>query len=431
MGLRQNAFLLLVAMGLIGIVGDWAGPEPLARLWRLPLALLCAGLAYEAFSVRALHLSLRLAGAPRWRLGRATPVRYEFLRRGVRRIVVELAPEPPRVAELDRSVRTVELGPDSAALALSVTACRLGGADWPPQRVRVAGPLGLAWWPRRLEPEARAEVVPDVLGAVRDSAANEVGGDRVQVRSGAGSELLQLRPFRPGDPVRAVDWKATARRGQLVSRDFTEDQHLDVVVAIDAGRGSGVWVDGLDRLGHYVNATARFAEYVVQQDDRVGVVVYGDRPLASLPPARGAAATARLRRLLAGVEVQPTDSNAIHAAMQVRTLVRHHCLVILLTDIDDAGSTGQLGAAARLLRREHRTLVVGLRSAALESFGEVPVGDWLDPFRALAAGESHENRRRSIAALAAAGVRALTVRPASLERAVFAAYADLKRRRLA
>jgi uncharacterized protein (DUF58 family) len=430
-GLRQNAFVLLVAMALIAIVGDWAGPESLARLWRLPLALLCGGLAYEGLRVRALQLTLRVVGAPRWRLGRSTEVRFEVSRRGDRALALEIAPEPPRVGEIDRAVRSIVLDRDRPALAVPVTARRLGTAPWPPQRVRVAGSLGLAWWPLRLDPAASAVVVPDVLGAPRGAPGSERVGERSQVRTGAGSELLQLRPFRPGDPVRSVDWKASARRGQLISREFTEDQHLDVVIGIDAGRASGVWVDGLDRLGHYVNATARFAEYVARHDDRIGVVVYGDRPLAALPPARGSAALGRLRSLLAGLEVQATDSNAIHAATRIRSLVRHHCLVILLTDIDDAGSTGQLGSAVRLLRREHRTLVVGLRSAALEAFGDVAAGDWLDPYRTLAAGESREARRRATAALAASGVRALTVRPAALEQSVLSAYLELRRRRLA
>ncbi|MBS0395166.1 MAG: hypothetical protein JSR54_11100, partial [Proteobacteria bacterium] len=65
-----------------------------------------------------------------------------------------------------------------------------------------------------------------------------------------------------------------------------------------------------------------------------------------------------------------------------------------------------------------------------ETFGREPRGDWLDPYRSLAAAEDRRARRRGIEALALAGVRALLVPPAQLERAVFDAYADLRRRRL-
>src|SRR5262245_63646195 len=77
---------------------------------------------------------------------------------------------------------------------------------------------------------------------------------------GAGSELHQLRSYVPGDALARIDWKATARTRKLITREFSEDQHLDVLVAIDAGRLSRVRAGRLDRFGLYANIAARFAE---------------------------------------------------------------------------------------------------------------------------------------------------------------------------
>ncbi len=131
--------------------------------------------------------------------------------------------------------------------------------------------------------QSHAELLRDA--ARRISAVG--GGMRAHINQGAGAEILQLREYRAGDPQNAIDWKATARRGRLISRDYTEDQHLDIVIAIDAGRTSALRAGDLDRLGHYINLAARFAEHAVAQDDRVGVMLFADQPLATLAPGRG------------------------------------------------------------------------------------------------------------------------------------------------
>ena len=110
-------------------------------------------------------------------------------------------------------------------------------------------------------------------------------------------------------------------------------------------------------------------------------------------------------------------------------VMRRRCLVILLTDIDDGAAAGQLAGAARLLQPQHLLFVVGLGSAAFDAFAREPGEDWLDPYRTLAAEEGRLHRRRSLEALAAGGVRAIVTAPAGLERAVFDAYARLRRQR--
>jgi len=429
MSLRQNAFVLLLLAALTAIVGDWLQADDLARMWRVPAVLLFAGLAYEVLLVGRARLELRIRSRELWYLGRRTEVALELAQALPRALGVEIAPQPPDGVDCSRAVLSVAVGPAPARIPLSAVARRLGSHAWPPQRVRVAGPLGLAWWPRRLAAAATLRVMPDGGAQARPALTQLRGGARAARQAGAGAEVLQLREFRPGDALRAIDWKATARRGALVSRDFAEDQHLDIIVAIDAGRSSGIWCGDLDRLGHYVNLSLRFAAHAVANDDRVGIVVYGDRALAALPPARGQAALRQLRELLGAVRVQPADSNPLNAAARIRTLVRHRSLVLLLTDVGDAASAGQLAQAVQLLALQHLPAVVGLRSAARTAFARAAGGGWLDPYRALAAEEDRLREQRRIAAFAVRGVLALASSPERLERDVFAAYERVRRRR--
>lgn len=430
MSFRQNAFIAILLVALTEIIGDWSSLPAGGRLWCLPAALLLLGLAYERLAVQRCGLELKVVPPPRWRLAQPQHVSIELWHAMGRPLLVELAPDAPVALEMSRAILTINVpAAVREQVGLRAVPRRLGRHVWPRMRARVAGPLGLAWWSMRFSDPVAVAVQPDLLGGGRDIRGAERAGERAGARIGAGGEILQLRDFRPGDPLRAIDWKATARRRSLVARDFAEDQRLEVIVGIDAGRGSSIWCGELDRLGHYVNLAARFAERVVAQDDSIGLVVFGDQPLASLPPARGTAALIRLRALLAALEPQRTDSNPIHAAARIRSMVRRRCLVILLTDIDDAAGSGQLAAAVRLLRPQHLPIVASVRGyeagRPLRAVGD----DWMAPYRALAQMEQQQRLERAVGALHALGVTAVLARPERLESAVVEAYARFRRQR--
>jgi len=430
MNLRRNALLLVVLTALIAVLGDWSGNAALAPLWRVPAGLLLLGLAYESFVARRAQLSLRLDASGGWFLGRPQVVDLRLAHQLGRSLQVEVAPSAPVPFQLDADIRQVEVSPATGStLKISATPRRLGRFEWPPVRVRVRGVFGLASWSRQLAAPFSVQVLPDLALHRGDAPGLGSQGERTARRLGAGSELLQLRRYQPGDPPRIIDWKASARMRQLVSRDFSEDQHLEVVVVVDAGRSSGLRAGDLDRFGHYVNVAASLAENVVARGDLVGLVVHADRPLLALAPARGIAAVTRLRKALGSAQVTASESSPLEAALRVRTLVRQRALVVMLTDLDDAAAASQLLSAVRILLPKHLPFVAGLSSAAAESMAHATAEDWLDPWRALAAQEYCTGLERKVQALRALGAPALVARPEQLEGAVLEAYGRFRRQR--
>ncbi len=432
LSLRRNSLLLAIAAALIAVAADWSGAAGLAGLWAVPCALLLAGLAYESWTVARSGLGLEIGSPRHWLLGRRSSLRFG-VSHGLGRVLrIEIAPSAPPFVEMSAGVIAVAVPPGtSVQTELHATACRLGSDVWPPQRARIAGPLGLAWWPRTLPCAAQITVVPDLMRGERGDAGADAFGVRPGAAVAAGGEFLRLRGYRVGDPPRVIDWRATARSRRLVSRDFSDDQRLEIVIVIDAGRASGLWAGELDRFGHYVNVAARLAQYAASHEDMVGLVIYAAQPLAALAPARGAAAVMRMRALLAAAQVEVSESNALQAAIRVRTLVRQRSLVVLLTDLDDTTATGQLVQAVRLLRTKHLPFVAALSSASAEALARAPARDWLDPYRVLAAQEYCEGLNRKVRALGALGAPTLLARPEHLERAVLESYQNFRRQRRA
>lgn len=428
MSLRRNALLIVLLTGLLAILGEW---NPLlARAWCLPAALLLIGLAYERLAVARWSVRLQLLTLARWPLGRPIEMRYVLVQDAREHVSVELLPSAPDEFSAVPRVETLRLTravPGNAVLA--ATPRRLGEYDWPSPALRVGGPLGLAWWSRRVQTASRITVVPDLIDRAQEAGGTySAGGERTRI-AGAGAEILQLRDYRHGDPLRNIDWKASARRGRLISRDVSEDQHLEVIIAIDAGRASGLGAGEIDRLGLSVNIAARLAQRAVALDDAVGVLVFASQPLAALAPARGAAAVLRIRELLGACRVQSSESNPVLAAVRIRAMALRRCLVVILTDIEDASAGEQLVEAVKLLAPKHFTLIAGFESARIEALARAPVAEPLGAYRAMAAVEYQNTLAASVRALRSLGAAALTARPEHLDRAVVDAYEAVRSRR--
>jgi uncharacterized protein (DUF58 family) len=428
--LRQNALILILLTGLFGIVGTWSEPTEMGHLWALPAALLLLGLAYEAALASRCVVELELQTPDFWPLARPQLVRFIFRQHSRPRLALQAVLSAPDEFAAQSRIETLQLAAAvGTVLTLSSAPRRLGRYSWPAPTIRVGGVLRLAWWSRSLTADRKVTVVPDVVSEVERSLGVHGASAKPAHSGGSGAEILQLREYRRGDPLRAVDWKATARRRQLVSRDFSEDQHLEVIVAIDAGRTSALGAGDVDRLSLYVNVAARFAQRAVSLEDAVGVVVFAAQPLAVLAPARGAAAVARIRDLLTACRVQPGDSNPVLAAARIRTLAQRRSLILMLTDLEDASAGSQLVRAVRLLTPKHLPFIAGFRSAHIEALARSPARDPLSAYRALAAIEYTNTMAGNVRALRALGAAALTAQPADLETAVVDAYLQFREQR--
>jgi uncharacterized protein (DUF58 family) len=427
MSLTRRSFLFACLTVLLAVVGLWSADAMVARFWQVPAALLLLGLAVEGFLNRSLQVDASIPGVLRARLGR--PLEVVLRWRTARPATLRFMAAAPTGLEITPLAHTVRTGPDGAESRLPALPVRLGRAPWPALRGRVLGILGLAWWNRVIRVAGETVVEPDMLQSGRRHASITSRGVVQRSLAGAGAEVHELREYRPGDPLRSIEWKASARLGRWIARDFVADQHLEIVLVIDTGRTSGIAIDRLTRLGHYVNAACRFAQHATLNEDRVGLVTFADRPLVALAPDHGQRAAIRLRARLADAAPVGRESNLLPAAARVLALCKQRALVVLMLDLDDTGSEGQLGQAVRLLRPKHLPIVCGMLSPELAGLRDRDARRWIDPFVSLAAAEQIGRIRANSAALRQLGAPVVLAAPGQFEDAVLGTYDQMRARR--
>jgi len=139
--------------------------------------------------------------------------------------------------------------------------------------------------------------------------------------SGDGMELRELREHRPGDPLKRVAWKASARRGQLMVRDYEREERDVVWLLLDASVELWSGRVGSAPLDLAIDEVAAVAQRHLARGDRVGLGVLGARRLAWLRPERGPAQGIEILTALAHaastVDADRSDLDEVDVALRV------------------------------------------------------------------------------------------------------------------
>lgn len=427
MVLASRSFIVLALVMVLGIAGQWSA-ELDSQLWRIPAAAWLLAVVIEAIVMHRMVLAVRRDLPKIGFLGRtfkaalyvhnslAVPLFMET----ADRLAAGISP-----MDLRSSWR---VGPASEArVDYSLTPQRLGEIDWQRMDARVLGRFRLAWWRRRISVPAALRVMPDHLGQDDHRTGSSDRGQHARPTPGSGSELFGLRDYQPGDPLRDIDWKATARRGEPMVKIRQVDEAICLVIAIDCGRTSAVRSGSLTRLGHNVNVASRLAEQALSHGDQVALVTYAETALTTLPAVRGNSGLIRIREQLAALSPMMCDSLPVAAALAVRGVARQRSLVLMLTDIEEGEASAHLLQATRLLVPRHLPLIGALADEDMLAMRWRSDGHWQTPFNMLAALELNRDARRARLQLERAGARVVHALPSELDERVRETYALLRR----
>ena len=424
MHLTGRALLLALVATVAFVAQQWSSDPDIVGLWRLPLLLLSIGLILEAWRRSRITLRVEVRAPATLHLGRdaaATLVLSHGGSRGQRLRLSPLAPEGLRSGATLQTELRLPPGED-ATLDIPLRPAQLGRHPWPEMPARLLGVLGLAWWDHALAPAATLRVMPEILRRNASRTETPAAGPRRPPQPDAEREVHRWRRWETGDPLTRIDWKVTARSGVLTTRELRDDQHLDVLLCIDAGCAAASGDGSLDALGERVNLAARLAESALARGDRVGLLAFADRMIVTLPPLGGPAALPRLRARLATLTADAMPAEPDAAARAAARLLRHPGLVLWFGDplCADPGASS-VPPALRALAARHSVTVLVPREAAIEALAAAPPGDPRRGWTALAASRRLAAARARAEVLRRNGLRVVSAVPARSEAAVWSA----------
>jgi uncharacterized protein (DUF58 family) len=396
------------------------------------LAALAVADAVAAVPVRALHLDReqdpdRIVSL---RLGASTEVALRVTNLGRRRAVVLLrdAWEPSAGAVPGRHHLVVPAGERRRAATI-LTPTRRGDRDAVRVTVRSVGPLGLAARQGRRAVPARVRVLPP-FGSRRHlpsrlARLRELDGRRaVQVR-GQGTEFDSLREYVPGDDVRSLDWRASARSTDLVVRTWRPERDRHVLVVLDTGRAAASRVGDAPRLDAALDTALLLAALASRGGDRVDLLALDREVRASVQGATGRDLLPALVTAMAPLEARLLETDMRLVASTVLARAGRRSLVVLVTGLDESAIAEGLEPVLPALLRRHTVLVAAVADPALALLA-AGRGDAEAVYTAAAAETARAARRRVVERLTRRGVEVVDAGPDDLPPAVADRYLALK-----
>ncbi len=390
-----------------------------------------------AGSPRALHLSR--AGSTSARLGEPVDVELQVRNTGRARFRGVVRDAWPPSARAEPRSHPVDLAAgQQVCVPTRLMPVRRGDQESAVVTARSIGPLGLAgrqsthrapWSVRILPPFLSRKHLPSRLAKLR-----ELDGLIPVLIRGQGTEFDSLREYVVGDDVRSIDWRATARRADVVVRTWRPEHDRRVVVVVDTGRTSAgrVGVDptasdpsGWPRLDWSLDAALLLAALAARAGDHVDFLAHDRVARSSVVGASRTELLARLVEAMAPLEPALVESDFTATVSAIQRRVRRRALVVLLTDLNASALDEGLLPVLPQLSTRHQVIVAAVSDPRVEELAEGR-SDAAAVYDAAAAERSRNDRRALAARMRKHGVEVVDAPPEELAPALADRYLAMK-----
>ncbi|MCX8053066.1 MAG: DUF58 domain-containing protein [Armatimonadetes bacterium] len=391
-------------------------------------------------------------------LGADNLIRMTIRNPGRTRVVGKLRDEYPEGFECDSNVFSLDIPPRSeTSLTYHVTPVKRGDFEFGDVYIRLKGPLGLVIRQIRFPAKRTVKVYPNLIDirrfelGLRHRIPLQPGRRMVRIR-GRGTDFESLRDYMPDDEFRSLDWKATARRGKLTTRQYQEEKSQNVLIVLDAGRVMGSVLPlhplpqrrdheetrkspllvGMPRTTHLtrldlsINAAVLLTHVAAQKGDRVGLIAFAEDVISYLPPKPGKSQVLNLLRLTYNLKEASGDSNYARATAFLARKWSRRSLIVFFTDLADPESSKPLIAQIEGLAKRHLCVVATISDPAVLNAARGPFETVDDVFLAVAARQVLHARRLAKAQLVRSGVTVLDLPPNELTSSLVNEYLNLK-----
>jgi uncharacterized protein (DUF58 family) len=420
----RAALAALLAAVLIGVHPGW----PTFAAVNAGVLLLITVDVASAGAVRALRI--RREGATAVRQGEEATVTLVVANEGRRAVRAQIRDAWPPSAGSSPRVHAVHIPPAEQRRCPTVLRpTRRGDREAARITVRSVGPLGLAarqsrhvapWTVRVVPPFTSRRFLPERLARLRT-----VEG-RVAARgAGQGSELDSLRAYVPGDDVRSIDWRATARRETVAVRTYRPERDRRVVICLDTGRTAAARIVDAPRLDHALDASLLLAAIAERAGDRVDLLAYDAIVRADVRSGSRGPTLPRLNEAMALLEPQLVEADPSVLVPVLLGRARRRSLVVFLTDLNAAALEEGLLPLLPALTARHTVVLASVADPEIDAMARSR-GDARAVYDAAAAERARTERRRVATDLRQRGVEVVDATADTFAPAVADAYLALK-----
>lgn len=245
---------------------------------------------------------------------------------------------------------------------------------------------------------------------------------------GTTTEFEQIKEYVSGDDIRTINWKATAKKNQLMVNQYQDENAQTIYVIIDKGRVMKMPFDGLSLLDYAINASLALSQVILKKKDKVGLFTFSKKIENRVVAASKSIQMQQIMEQLYRVDTNYFESDYSQLYAEVKRNISHRSLLILFTNFETLDGLNRQLPYLRGLAKNHLLLVVFFENTELKVLTEQKAQHIQDVFDRVIADKFDHEKRLIVHELRKYGIYTVLTAPENLSMDTINTYLEIKAR---
>jgi uncharacterized protein (DUF58 family) len=424
-----TAYSCCVVFFVLSFFFPWFGLLPALLFWSITTLIFIDGIllyrtANGVFARR--HAPERLSNNDENELGIYIENRYPFnIHAG---IIDEI---PFQFQKRDVWFKTILSPQQTKLINYTLRPVKRGEYSFGDIKVYVKSPLGLI---SRRYNFAQAKVLPVYPSFLQmrkyelmaiSNRLNEIGIKKIR-RLGHSLEFEQVKNYVAGDDYRAINWKATARQGNLMTNQYTDEKSQHVYCVIDKSRAMKMPFDGLSLLDYAINASLVLSSVALIKEDKAGLITISEKQGAIVAADRRPTQLNKIMEVLYKEKTRYLETNLELLYNTIRGVMKQRSLVVFFTNYESLSSLNRQLPYLKRIAKFHLLLVVFFENTELKKLSEEQATDVEGIYTKTIAEKFAYDKKLIVKELAKHGIQSILSAPQNLTVNTINRYLEIK-----
>ncbi|WP_118975906.1 DUF58 domain-containing protein [Taibaiella koreensis] len=262
------------------------------------------------------------------------------------------------------------------------------------------------------------------------SDSNQYIGVKKTRKLGHSMEFEQIKEYVQGDDIRTINWKATARRGNLMVNNFIDARSQQIYCIIDKGRTMKMPFDGMSLLDYSINAALIFMNIALLKQDRAGLITFGAKVNDIIASERGHMQISKLNEALYRQQTDFKDSSLEALGTAIYHKLSQRSFLLLFTNFETMSSLERQLPYLRKLASRHLLCVVFFENTLLKEIHDAHPDSLEGIYIKTIADRFSFEKKQIVKELRRHGILSVLTTPQELTVDVINKYLELKARQM-
>jgi uncharacterized protein (DUF58 family) len=398
------------------------------------LLLLAVSLSVDIFLVFGKRYALRAERitADRWSNGDDNKVVLHFQNNYSFPVEAHIIDELPAQFQERNWYRKARFEPQGEQrVAYSLKPLSRGEYDFGNVNVFVKGPLQLVRRKFVFPAAETIKVYPSYIQMRRyhllavSNRLQEAGIKRVR-KLGHSMEFEQIKEYVQGDDYRTINWKATARKSDLMVNNYTDERSQQIYCLINKGRAMKMPFEGMSLLDYAINATLVLSNVALVRQDKAGLITFAENLDAFLQADKKSTQMNMVLETLYRQQTKFLEADFEKLYSIIRNRITHRSLLVLFTNFESMDSLQREMGSLKLIAQYHLLLVVFFENTELTQLTESKAATMEDIYIKTIAEKFSFEKRLMVKELHKNGILSILTSPQRLTIDTINKYLELK-----